>query len=492
MSGIIAEERATLHNEQTVRLTLFIGFAIAARAQTPTDIAAMLNRVLPAVVTVAIEEESGMQRPFGIASTDAYDRVLDLTGTMSLGSGFVIERNGEKFVVTNVHVIQRSAGVIRAHSINQKTYVMQVAGADTMFDVALLRFTSPPGPELGTVTLRKDEAQLAEPVYTVGNPLGLYPYSVSSGIIGGRNRTVQGLSGAFGYLQTNAVIAAGNSGGPLIDVHGQVVGINTEIGLDPESGMALGNLNFALASPHIERVIHDLLANKGRLRRPYLGVEIGQEGTYMMVPVPVVVMGVLAGSPAAAAGLPTGAVVRSCNGRAIRQLEEVQQALEIADPTAPIVFELGLPGGDSTIVRIQPVDAAPARLEALARWVLERKAGMAPLAGPTLRLGEVKTAMTTRKPASLALPRARAVRQAAAPAPQKAPAGIGVVGAGVNIDKKGPVWRVDSLADLGVVMRISAMSGIIDLVVVEGNSEPALKRLWLGTKEDIPQRTLLY
>ena len=149
---------------------LAVALSTIGLAQTPAD---MLERALPGVVTVAINETSPAKRAMGAASgTDrfnkAYDRVLDLSDAKGSGSGFLIQRGGRMFIVTNAHVVEMAdPGEIYAYSVNQTRYKLKVFGGDSFYDIALLEFDEPdkPGPELTPLSFRPDDPRVT-PIIT--------------------------------------------------------------------------------------------------------------------------------------------------------------------------------------------------------------------------------------------------------------------------------------------------------------------------------------
>ena len=233
---------------------------VSSYPQTVSDI---LEYALPSVVTVAIFKTEDASRMLGFVDEKmrgdnidiAYEKILDLSGAKSTGSGFVIERNGEKYVITNAHVIDNASsdkGSIVAYTINRTKYDMELVGGDTFYDIAVLKFLDIPGPEINTIDFRNTEVRIGEQVYALGNPLGDYPYSVSDGIISGKNRIRKGIMGKFGFLQTTATIIWGNSGGPLFDNNGKIIGIVNAKHVLAE------NATYAVKSSYLMNMIESL------------------------------------------------------------------------------------------------------------------------------------------------------------------------------------------------------------------------------------------
>jgi serine protease Do len=181
----------------------------------------------------------------------------------ALGSGFIISSDG--FVVTNNHVIE-NADEIEIEMIDGTLIQAEVFGRDEKTDIALLKVKTEkdlPFVEFGDAT----KARAGDWVLAIGNPLG-QGFSVSAGIVSARGRS---LSGSYDdFIQTDAAINRGNSGGPLFDMTGKVIGVNTAI-LSPNGG-SIG-IGFSMSSSVVEKVV-DQLRNFGETRRGWLGVRI--------------------------------------------------------------------------------------------------------------------------------------------------------------------------------------------------------------------------
>ncbi|MEE9454139.1 MAG: Do family serine endopeptidase [Paracoccaceae bacterium] len=182
----------------------------------------------------------------------------------ALGSGFIVSADG--YIVTNNHVIA-DADEIVVEFFNGDTLVAEVVGRDERTDIAVLKVQSDtvlPFVQFGD----SDVARVGDWVMAVGNPLG-QGFSVSAGIISARNRT---LAGAYDdFIQTDAAINRGNSGGPLFNMDGEVIGVNTAI-LSPNGGGSIG-LGFSMSSAVVSQVVAQLI-EFGETRRGWLGVRI--------------------------------------------------------------------------------------------------------------------------------------------------------------------------------------------------------------------------
>ncbi|WP_299150288.1 Do family serine endopeptidase [uncultured Tateyamaria sp.] len=242
----------------------------------PESLAPLAEQISPSVVNITtstvIEGRTGPQGvvPEGSPFEDFFREFQDRNGqgdrprrSSALGSGFVISEDG--FIVTNNHVIE-GADEILIEFFNGDELEAELIGTDPNTDIALLK-VSADGPLPFVPFGNSDDSRVGDWVIAMGNPLG-QGFSVSAGIVSARNRA---LSGTYDdYIQTDAAINRGNSGGPLFNMDGQVIGVNTAI-LSPNGG-SIG-IGFSMASNVVTRVV-DQLQEFGETRRGWLGVRI--------------------------------------------------------------------------------------------------------------------------------------------------------------------------------------------------------------------------
>jgi S1-C subfamily serine protease len=222
----------------------------------------------------------------------------------ALGSGFVIDRRGD--IVTNDHVVQ-GAKNIRVGFSSGATYAADVVGADPSSDIAVLRVKAPTSVLHPLAFANPSKVAVGDPVYAIGNPFGL-DRTMTAGIVSATGREIQAPNGLTipDAIQTDAAINHGNSGGPLLDRFGHVVGIDAQI----EGGTVDANVGvgFAIASDTARSVAEQLIAT-GHAAHAWLGVELETidptlAGLVRGMPSSgVMVVRVIAGSPAAKAGL---------------------------------------------------------------------------------------------------------------------------------------------------------------------------------------------
>lgn len=256
-------------------------FVHSATSATPSGYAQLVRRVAPSVVTVLVEEqgEDAGQRAANrvLANTD-YDanaamrelmrRMLSGPGgspdpgggSSVLGSGFIVAADG--LIVTNRHVILGGRKV-RVRLADSREFPAQVIGADAATDIALLKVKagSLPALRLGS----SEKISVGDVVIAIGNPFGL-GQSVTAGIVSARGRTLED-DPYIDFLQTDAAINRGNSGGPLLSVDGTVLGVTSAI-FSPNGGSV--GLGFAIPAETVAVVIRELEAH-GRVSRGYLG-----------------------------------------------------------------------------------------------------------------------------------------------------------------------------------------------------------------------------
>ena len=303
-------------------LTMLILQATLAFAK-PESLAPLAEKISPSVVNITtstvVEGRTGPQgivpegSPFEDFFREFQDRNNNGEGpqprrSSALGSGFVISEDG--YVVTNNHVIE-GADEITIEFFSGQELVAKVIGTDPKTDIALLKVeaTTPlPFVSFGD----SNGARVGDWVIAMGNPLG-QGFSVSAGIVSARNRA---LSGTYDdYIQTDAAINRGNSGGPLFNMDGEVIGVNTAI-LSPNGG-SIG-IGFSMASNVVTRVI-DQLKEFGETRRGWLGVRIQDvtddvaDAMGLKKAVGALITDVPDG-PAKDAGLKTGDVIMSFDG----------------------------------------------------------------------------------------------------------------------------------------------------------------------------------
>ena len=308
-----------------------ISAAPIAQSASPPSFAPLAERVAPAVVNVstvqkagaseASEEEQMPQLPPGSPPDEFFKHYFHqqhpgMQGNekvRSLGSGFVIDASG--YVVTNNHVVSNAAS-IKVIMSDGKEYQAKLVGHDEKTDLALLKIDA--GHSLPYVAFgNSDQAKVGDWVVAVGNPFGLGG-TVTAGIISARGRDLN--SGPFDdFLQVDAPINRGNSGGPLFNAAGQVIGINSAI-VSPNGGSV--GVGFSIPSNMAQPIVAQLKVG-GKVERGWLGVQIQKvtpeiaQGLGLDKPGGALVDMVTADAPAAKAGVKQGDVIVSFDGHEV-------------------------------------------------------------------------------------------------------------------------------------------------------------------------------
>jgi len=269
--------------------------------ETAIDVAEIYRHSAPGVVQITTTSPS----PTGF---DVFGNPIRGQAQEALGSGFVIDKDGH--IVTNYHVV-RGASRIEVSFSNQDTVKAKVVGTDPSTDLALLEVKADAKALTPLTLANSDAVQVGDPVVAIGNPFGL-ERTVTAGIVSALQREVRAPNNyAIDHvIQTDAPINSGNSGGPLIDAQGRVIGVNSQIETANGGGGNVG-IGFAVPSNTVESVIAQLLED-GRVDRAFLGVTLQDVSSdvagILRLPADkgVLIGAVKPGSPAAKAGLEAG------------------------------------------------------------------------------------------------------------------------------------------------------------------------------------------
>jgi Do/DeqQ family serine protease len=324
------------------------GAAIAGGRDSYADI---VKNVAPAVVTVRVEgrarvsptqfdgDEDMLRRFFGERFGQGQRQMPQMPKQRGLGSGVIVTPDG--YVLTNNHVID-SADDIRVELTDGRSFKARLVGADKPSDVALLKIdqTSLPTLPLGN----SDAVQVGDVVLAVGNPLGI-GQTVTMGIVSAKGRSTASGDGSYeDFLQTDAPINHGNSGGALVNTKGELVGINSQI-VSPGDG----NIGIGFAIPaNMARHVMDQLKSDGRVRRSQLGVSVQPVTSEMAESLGLkevsgtIVSSVTPGSAADKAGVKRGDVIKSFNGQPVHDSNVLRN--RVAD---------AVPGSNATVVVVR-------------------------------------------------------------------------------------------------------------------------------------------
>ncbi|MBF9030675.1 PDZ domain-containing protein [Rhodobacterales bacterium HKCCE3408] len=316
-----------------------------ASAIPPGGYADLIEQINPAVVRVEVSAKSGPEMGQGAMPDDQFmqefmrrfggnmpnmPQMQEPPERIGVGSGFII--TGDGMIVTNYHVVD-GADTVTVTFADGTEHQATVIGGDPLTDIALLDVD---GEGLPTVSFGSSAGlRVGDEVIAIGHPFGLGS-TVTTGIVSAMDRDIH--SGPFDeFIQTDAAINRGNSGGPLFNDAGEVIGVNTAI-FSPNGANA--GIGFAIPADQVSAIIADL-EDDGRVERGWLGVQIrpASEEVAQVLGLHdgggVVIEEVIDGTPAAAAGLESGDIVLGFNGISVNEPRDLTRAVaEVAPGTA--------------------------------------------------------------------------------------------------------------------------------------------------------------
>jgi serine protease Do len=297
--------------------------------KAPVDFSAAAEKVMPAVVNVTSITQYK-------ARTDWEKRYMELFGApdanQSTGSGVIISNKG--YIVTNNHVI-KGATEVEVTLFDKRKFKAKVIGADPSTDLAVLKISAD---DLPTIELaNSDDVKIGEWVLAVGNPFELN-FTVTAGIISAKGRNINILGGQQrsieSFIQTDAAVNPGNSGGALVDAEGRLIGINTAIATP--TGTYAG-YSFAVPINLVKKVVSDLM-EFGEVKRGYLGVIIQEMNSDVAkreninVNQGVLITELVDGGAAQSAGAKVGDVILKVNGITTKSVPELQEQIGSRNP----------------------------------------------------------------------------------------------------------------------------------------------------------------
>ena len=311
-------------------VVIFFGnFPFLANAKdAPSSFADLAEKLMPSVVNISTSQTvvtrsnpfPGFEFPPGSPFEDMFKDfgTPQQKKAYALGSGFIIDSSG--IIVTNNHVINDADDILVRFEDGQE-YEAKVIGADPLSDLAILKIKS--NKKFKPVKFGdSDKARIGDWVIAIGNPLGLSG-TVTAGIISARNRNI-GMSRYEDFIQTDASINQGNSGGPLFNMDGDVIGINTAI-LGRDGNIGIG---FSIPSNNAKIVINQLI-KYGETKRGWLGVRIQYvtkeiaDVEKLDKPRGALVVSVADGSPSEKGGIKDGDIILEFDGKLINEMKEL-------------------------------------------------------------------------------------------------------------------------------------------------------------------------
>ncbi|MCZ7589795.1 MAG: trypsin-like peptidase domain-containing protein [Gaiella sp.] len=298
------------------------GVGSAAAAQPVKDgaltIGEVYDRANPSVVEITVTTPAAAAGPMGSGSARAQ------------GSGFVYDTTGH--LVTNEHVVD-GADSVRVRFANGRTYDATVVGTDPSTDLAVLKVDAPASALRPLALADSSRVDVGDVVVAIGSPFGL-ENSVTAGIVSALGRSMEAPNGYTinGSIQTDAAINHGNSGGPLLDLDGKVIGVNAQIASESGGNDGVG---FAIPANTVKAIVTQLLES-GSVQHAYLGVAVTTpsgttEGAQLTE--------VRSGTPAANAGLRVGDVVTAVDGTRVSTPAELQTAIDAKHPGDRVIVD---------------------------------------------------------------------------------------------------------------------------------------------------------
>jgi putative serine protease PepD len=294
---------------KTVVRQVTVAAAQPTSATSALSVTDVYNRTSKGVVEITVSSTGSSPLPFGGSQSQE-----------AQGSGFVYDGNGH--IVTNAHVVQ-GANTISVRFWNGASYKATLVGTDPSTDLAVLKVQAPASLlrplELGD----SSSLQVGAGVVAIGSPFGLEE-TVTSGIISALHREMTAPNNFTipDSIQTDAAINHGNSGGPLLDLTGKVIGVNSQIESDSGDNAGVG---FAVPSNTVRSIAAQLISS-GKVQHAYLGVGIANASAGVRL------TDVRTGTPAAAAGLRAGDVVTAIDGKAVRDAATLGSAIDAKKP----------------------------------------------------------------------------------------------------------------------------------------------------------------
>ena len=270
---------------------------------------------------------------------------------MTNGSGFIYRKDG--YILTNDHVVD-SAGKIEVTLLDGRKVNANIVGIDPNTDIAVIKIDMKE--ELPTLKLMdSDEVKVGQFAIAIGNPFGLN-YSVTTGIVSGKGRDLRYYSGDLityhDFIQTDAWINRGNSGGPLLNIQGEVIGMNSMIRADSPLSMRFAGAGFSISANMLRNIGEQLIA-KGQVNRGWLGIRMREDDKGVKV------SETIKGNPAEIAGLQAGDVIIEYDGQPIRTTKELQWA--VANTEAGKVVDIKVQRAEKVEMLKVRVSEMPAR-----------------------------------------------------------------------------------------------------------------------------------
>jgi putative serine protease PepD len=314
---------------QTVIASVPASPAANTVASTSSSLSQLYKDAVPGVVDITVTQGSSSSSPFSPGGGSA----------QAEGSGFVVDANGD--IVTNAHVVE-GASAIKVRFESGKTAKATLVGTDESTDIAVIKVNADAS-QLHPLTWgNSSSVQVGQDVAAIGSPFGLQG-TLTAGIVSALDRTITAPNNysIAGAIQTDAAINHGNSGGPLLNAAGQVIGVNAQI--DSDSGGNDG-VGFAISS-NAAKSVADTLISGGKVQHAYLGIRVNDASAGNGAEIVTVV----SGSPAAKAGLQAGDVITSIDGTTIGNGDGLTAAVAAHKPSDVVSVTVTRNGSSKTV-----------------------------------------------------------------------------------------------------------------------------------------------
>lgn len=359
-SGFASRNRANPPATLNLETPAEVDSGILDLQSTGKAFTAVSKEILPTVVSIATEKVVKTSRggemfgPF----REFFDRQApeEEQTVRGLGSGVLVSSEG--YILTNHHVVE-GADDLQVGLYDNRTYAAKLIGTDPLTEVAVIKIV---GADLPVARLGNSERmEVGEWVLAVGNPLGLNS-SVTAGIVSAKGRSIgiirdtgnreeAGSYAIENFIQTDAAINRGNSGGALVNLHGEVIGINTAIASNTGYYQGYG---FAIPINLAKKIMNDLI-DKGYVTRAWLGIGMNNVTPNMAKYYKldkrqgVFVQSVVENSPAQKAGIKAADIILSLNGKTVKQSNEIQNTIALMNPGETITLKVLREEGEKTI-----------------------------------------------------------------------------------------------------------------------------------------------
>lgn len=304
------------------------------------SLAPMLEKITPAVVKINTEKDTNLAPPF------QQENKAPSAPEMGIGSGVIVDA-AQGLIVTNAHVVSQTK-LILVTLKNGKRYLAKLIGEDDGFDIAVLKINAPnlTGINIGD----SDQLQVGDFVVAIGSPFGLTE-TVTSGVISALNRSEPKIEGYQSFIQTDTPINPGNSGGALVNMKGELIGMNTALVTPLMGNVGIG---FAIPSNMVKSVAQQLV-KYGKVERGILGV-VAQDITPSLAEAMdlktdkgAVVTTIIPESPAGDAGLKVGDIILTLDGKTIRSSEQLRDTLGMMRPGTAIQLAISRDGKNQNL-----------------------------------------------------------------------------------------------------------------------------------------------